>query len=308
MDKPPRETARPVVRRSQSWRDEERRVSGETATIKALLARFGLHPQKGFGQNFLRDNRYLSRIADAADLSAADLVIEVGPGLGVLTRELASRAGRVVAVEIDRGMAAALQALLGEAPAERQNVEVVNADILQTDPAELLAGQPYKVVANLPYYISSSALRHFLEARVKPSLMITMVQREVAERIMAPPGRLNLLAISVRLYGTPRIVTLVPSQAFYPPPKVDSAVLRIDVLPRPALDVDPDKFFKVVSAGFSARRKQIHNALAQRLWLPADSTTAVLEEAGIDPKCRAETLRMEEWGSLVWALERREVL
>ena len=152
------------------------------------------------------------------------------------------------------------------------------------------------------------SLRHFLEARVKPSLMITMVQREVAERIMAPPGRLNLLAISVRLYGTPRIVTLVPSQAFYPPPKVDSAVIRIDVLPRPALDVDPEKFFKVVAAGFSARRKQIHNALAQRLLLPTDSAMAVLEEAGIDPTRRAETLRMEEWGELVRALERHQCL
>jgi 16S rRNA (adenine1518-N6/adenine1519-N6)-dimethyltransferase len=264
-----------------------------------------LRPQKGFGQNFLKDERYLQRIVQAADLTLTDLVVEVGPGLGALTRELASRVGRVIAVEIDRGMAEALKSVLASYP----NVSVVNADILKLDPTQLVGGSPYKVVANLPYYITSPVLRHFLEeTRVKPMVMVVMVQREVAERIVARPGDMSLLAVSVQFYGSPRVVTVVPAQAFYPPPRVDSAVVRIDVYERPAVDVDPAKFFRVVQAGFSQPRKQLHNAIAERLWLPKGSAPGLLEEAGIDPQRRAQTLGIGEWGSLCRTLTARGYL
>jgi 16S rRNA (adenine1518-N6/adenine1519-N6)-dimethyltransferase len=277
------------------WRERRRPATGPTAEIKATLERFGLRPQKGFGQNFLRDERYLQRIVQAADLQPTDVVLEVGPGLGALTRELASRAQRVVAVEIDRGMAEALKPVLAAYP----DATVVNADVLDVDPAELVGGGPYKVVANLPFYITSPILRHFLEGtRAHPTRMVVMVQREVAERMVARPPEMSLLSVSVQLYGLPRVVTFVPAQAFYPPPKVASAVVRIDVYPRPAVDCEPEKLFKVVQAGFSQPRKQLHNAIAQRLWLPKDAAPKLLEEAGVDPMRRAQTLSLEEWGRI----------
>ena len=290
---------------SGSWEEERRRAAGQTEAIKSLLQQFGLRPQKGFGQNFLRDDRYLRRIVEAAELRSTDLVVEVGPGLGALTRELARRAGRVIAVEIDRGMAEALKTVLAPYP----NVDVVNADILDLDPTQLVGGGPYKVVANLPYYITSPVLRRFLEeTRAKPELVVVMVQREVAERIVARPGEMSLLAVSVQFYGAPRVVTLVPAQAFYPPPKVDSAVVRIDVYERPAVDVEPARFFRVVQAGFAQPRKQLHNAIANRLWLPRGSAPSLLSEAGVDPRRRPQTLSLEEWASICRTLAEKGYL
>lgn len=280
---------------------QRRRGSAATGDdeIRQILRRYDLRPQKGFSQSFLGDESVLDRIVAAADLTADDLVLEIGPGLGALTRRLAGGAREVVAVEIDRGIAAALAEILSPFP----NVRVVNANVLETDPVDLVGGRPYKLVANLPYHITSPIFRQFLEqTRIKPTLMVVMVQREVAERIVAKPGDMSLLAVSVQFYGSPRLVTLVPARAFYPPPKVDSAVVRVDVHERPALDVDPAKFFRVVQAGFSQPRKQLHNAIAQRLWLPKDSAPGILREAGIDPQRRAQTLSVEEWGSLVRTL------
>ena len=296
--------ASPPARRP-SWREKPSPASLETRAIRATLEQFGLRPRKGLGQNFLRDERYLHKIVEAADLEPTDVVVEVGPGLGALTRELANRAGRVIAVEIDRGLAEALKTVLAPYP----HVTVVNADILDLDPSQLVGDAPYKVVANLPYYITSPVLRHFLErTRAKPTLMVVMVQREVAERIVARPGEMSLLAVSVQFYGAPRIVTLVPAQAFYPPPKVDSAVVRIDVYERPAVDCDPARFFRVVQAGFSQPRKQLHNAIAQRLWLPKEAAPRILEEAGVDPRRRAQTLSLEEWGRICRTLVEKRYL
>ena len=251
--------------------------------------------RKGFGQNFLRDERYLERVVRAADLQPDDVIIEVGPGLGALTLELAAKAGEVIAIEKDAGVIVAL----GDAVAAHPNVRVVNADILECDPAQLARGRPYKLVANLPYYITSSIIRLFLELTTRrPTLCVVMVQREVAERMVAPPGDMSLLAVGVQFYGKPRIVGLVPAQAFYPTPKVDSAIVRIDVYDSPALDVEPARFFKLVQAGFSQPRKQIHNALAQRIWLPPGRAPELLQEASIDPMRRAQTLSMAEWGAL----------
>ena len=262
---------------------------------REVLRRHGLRPRKGLGQTFLVDRRALQRIVEAAELEPTDAVLEVGPGIGQLTRLLAARAGRVIAVELDPRMVAALRDEL----AGCRNVEVVQGDILALDPGALVGRGAYKVVANLPYYITSAAIRHLLEAQPPPSLLVLTVQREVAERITAAPGDMSLLSVSVQFYGRPRRVARIPAGAFYPPPKVESAVVRIDVYPEPPIRVDDVRhFFDVVRAGFSQRRKQLRNALAAGLGLPAEQVAATLRQAGIDPRRRAETLSLEEWSAI----------
>lgn len=270
---------------------------------KQLLRQAGLRARKGLGQHFLVDGGVLKDILSAAELKPTDTVIEVGPGLGVLTRELARRAGQVVAIELDDSLAS----LLKETLASFGNVTIVNQDILKVDPQALLrehfldrSGNPlyYKVVANLPYYITSPVLRHFLEASHKPQSLVVMVQKEVARQITAQPGRMSLLSISVQLYGEPRIVKYVRASSFYPAPEVDSAILKIAVYPRPVVEVDTKSFFTVVRAGFSAARKQLGNSLAQGLKVPKADILSLLDKAGIDSRRRAETLSLEEWAHL----------
>ncbi|MFN8534698.1 MAG: 16S rRNA (adenine(1518)-N(6)/adenine(1519)-N(6))-dimethyltransferase RsmA [Dehalococcoidia bacterium] len=258
---------------------------------RQLLSRHGLTAKKSLGQNFLVDPNVLDRILDGAEVEPEDTVIEVGPGLGILTRALAERTRRVIAIELDHRMIA----ILGETLAGLSNVEIVPADILTVDPAELAGGR-YLVVANLPYYITSAALRHFLEARRPPERMVVMIQKEVADRIVAKPGKLSLLAVSIQVYGKPRIVTIVPPTSFLPTPDVSSAVIRVDVRPEPLIEPEErEHFFKVVSAGFSQPRKQLHNALSRGLWFEPGGATVSLEAAGIDPARRAQTLSIEEW-------------
>ncbi len=236
------------------------------------------------------------------------MVLEIGPGLGVLTAALARSAGRVVAVEIDPGM----RAVLADVLAGFSNVAVVPADILAVEPADVLgfeadaAGRRpgYKVVANLPYHITSAVLRHILEARVTPERAVVMVQKEVADRIMAGPGDMSILAVAVQLYARPSRVGIVPAGAFHPAPKVDSAVLRLDVHPVPPVEIDDvDAFFRVVRAGFGQKRKQLRNSLAGGLGIAAAAADGALRRAGIDPARRAETLSLDEWAALarvVW--------
>jgi len=262
-------------------------------SIKAQLDRHDLRPSKGLGQHFLTDPVALERIVAAAELSEQDWVLEIGPGLGHLTRKLVERAGQVVAVELDPAMVAALTEELGDCP----NLRIVPGDILELDVVELMEGHPFKVVANLPYYITSAVLRYLLEATLRPTLIVVTVQREVAQRIVAGPGEMSLLAVSVQFYGRPRIVARVPAGAFYPPPKVESAVVRIDLYPQPPLEVeDVEGFFRVVQAGFGQRRKQLKNALAHGLGCPVDAVAAALQRAGVDPRRRAQTLSVGEWG------------
>jgi len=264
------------------------------AQTRGLLRRFDLRARKRLGQHFLVDDEVLAVITSAAGLVPGDVVIEVGPGLGFLTRELARNAGRVIAVELDSRLAA----MLRETLAAYDNVSIVNGDILDIDPASLASGG-YRVVANLPYYITSPVLRHFLEASVRPESMLVMVQKEVAEAIAAEPGQRSVLSISVQYYGKPEIVSYVPARSFYPAPEVDSALLRIDVYPQPAVAVGDEKgFFKLVRAGFTASRKQLVNSLAQGLGLPKAEVWSLLEGAGIAPQRRAETLTLEEWANL----------
>ena len=279
-------------------------------SVMALLRRYQIDPKRSLGQNFLLDEKHLDRIVAAADLSPTDVVLEIGPGLGTLTRRLAAQAGHVVAVELDNRLIELLRADFASQP----HVQIVHNDILETVPSALLAeylpglqgsDQPlrYKVVANLPYYITSLVLRHMLEASPPPSLAVVMVQKEVADRICAKPGDLSLLAISVQFYAIPHIVQRVPAGAFYPAPKVDSAVLRLDVRPQPAVTaISPQAFFDVVRAGFGQKRKQLANSLSAGLEMPKNVVQAALTRAEIDPRRRAETLTLDEWGTLCQTL------
>jgi 16S rRNA (adenine1518-N6/adenine1519-N6)-dimethyltransferase len=269
---------------------------------RLLLRQYNIKPKKSLGQNFLVDERAAVRILAAAELSPEDVVLEVGPGLGALTRHLADRVDRVVAVELDGRLIPALEHTL----AAYANVELIQADILEIDPAALMP-PAYKVVANIPYYITSALLRHLIEAAVRPALMVLTVQEEVARRIVACPGDMSLLAVSVQYYGRPRIVDRIKAGAFYPRPKVNSAVVRIDLSPdekRAWGAVDVDLFFQVVGAGFGQRRKQLRNALANGLGRPQAETDKALDEAGIDPRRRAQTLTLEEWVGLTRALSK----
>jgi len=269
--------------------------------IPRLMHELGLKPRKGLGQHFLKDRRALARIVAAAELTESDVVIEVGAGLGSLTQLLARAAGRVIAVELDRDLAGALSRLLGD----EQRVTIVEGDILQFSPADLLsrsqltADAPYLVVGNLPYGITSAVLRHFLAAEHRPQRLVVTVQREVAHRITARPGSMSLLAVSVQFYGRPQIVLRLKPEAFHPPPEVSSAVIRIDCYDHPPLPAeDAAHFFHIVRAGFAHRRKQIHNSLAADLALADGEVRVALEAAGIDPRRRAQSLSLAEWIAL----------
>jgi 16S rRNA (adenine1518-N6/adenine1519-N6)-dimethyltransferase len=272
--------------------------------IKALLREHGLHPHKGLGQNFLVDSRALERIVDAAELGPQDVVLEIGSGLGTLTQALAEVARRVIAVELDEQLVNVLRARL----ANFDNIEIICGDILALDVAELVTGElappaSFKVVANIPYYITSAVLRHVLEADARPKRFVVMVRREVARRIVAQPGQMSLLAVSVQFYGNPRLLFRVPARAFYPVPKVDSAVVRIDPYPQLPLDAgEIGAFFTVVRAGFAQRRKQLRNALLHGLDVSAEQLSAAMAAAGVDPARRAQTLSVEEWLALYNAL------
>ncbi|MGD8625592.1 MAG: 16S rRNA (adenine(1518)-N(6)/adenine(1519)-N(6))-dimethyltransferase RsmA [Anaerolineae bacterium] len=269
--------------------------------MPALLRAHGLRPRKGLGQNFLLDATALARIVDAADLTAQDAVVEVGAGVGNLTRLLAARAGQVLAVELDEN----LVEILRLETAGLANVAVQQGDVLATRDYGF-AHLGYKVVGNLPYYITSAVLRHFLEGQPRPSLLVVTVQREVAERIVAGPGEMSLLAVSVQFYGRPRVVARVPAGAFYPSPKVDSAVLHIETGGEAALALPPGleekSFFRVVRAGFSQRRKMLRNALSGGLGQKPPVIEAALHRAEIDPRRRAETLSLEEWARVAGIL------
>jgi 16S rRNA (adenine1518-N6/adenine1519-N6)-dimethyltransferase len=277
------------------------------AQAKDLLQHYQMNARKGLGQNFLVNSSILDKITQAADLSTRDLVIEVGPGLGVLTRRLIEQAGHVIAVEVDSRMVEVLKDNLGNYP----NFSLVNRDILETDPLALIQQESprfappiappyqYKLVANLPYYITQPIIRRFCEAALKPTRMVIMVQKEVAKNIIAEPGDLSILAISVQFYGQPSIAGIVPAGNFYPAPKVDSAILKIEMYPQTAVQVTSEaNFFKTVRAGFCAARKQLVNSLSQGLYIPKPAVLAFMQKAGVDPQKRAETLSLEEWARL----------
>jgi 16S rRNA (adenine1518-N6/adenine1519-N6)-dimethyltransferase len=224
------------------------------------------------------------------------LVLVIGPGVGSLTRFLAQAAQRVVAVELDGNLVPVLEEVAGPFG----NVEIVQANILDLDPEVLMGGKPYYVAANIPYTITSAIIRHLLTARVRPLRMALTVQKEVAERICAGPGDLSLLALSVQVYGKPTIAARIPAGAFYPPPKVDSAVVRIDLYEQPRIPAERlEDFFRLIKAGFSQKRKTLRNSLAGGLGWPTTRSEALLRTAGLDPMRRAETLGIDEWQLLI---------
>ncbi len=262
----------------------------------ALLQEYGLRPKKKLGQNFLQDPSILDKIVRIAEVRTEDTVLEIGPGLGSLTRHLAASAKEVVAVEIDAWIIPALNASLSG----YTNTTVVEGDMLQIAPSEIINAPEYLVVANIPYYITSALLRHLLENKPRPRRMVLTIQKEVAKRICAQDGKkMSLLALSVQVYGEPKIVANIPAGAFYPPPKVDSSVIRIELykeshIPPHLLDT----FFRLAKAGFSQKRKTLRNALAGGLHISTAQSETLLHVAEIDPRRRGETLNLDEWGKL----------
>lgn len=273
---------------------------------RALLRELAIRPSKGKGQNFLTDRGIVERIADTAALAPGSVAVEIGPGLGILTAELLARvgpAGRLIAVELDHRLAAHIRAEFGT----DTTLTVIEQDVLRQPPPTILAGtpdeQPYALVANLPYNITTAVLRHFLDSPRRPASLTIMVQREVAERIVARPPEMSILAVAVQFYGIPQIALRIGPGAFIPRPKIDSAVLHIVTAPAPPLPEGAiPGFFAIVGAGFGQRRKQLANSLAAGLPLPKEALGAALTRAGIAPARRAETLSVAEWLALHAAL------
>lgn len=264
--------------------------------IPWILRQAELKPSRGLGQNFLSDDHILEKIVNLAEVTQEDEVLEIGPGLGSLTRHLALSAQKVTAVEIDKK----IFALLPEILKDFNNIHLVCGDILEQNLDQLYLQTGYLVVANIPYYITSAVIRHLLEAPVKPARIVLTVQVEVAHRICATAGDMNLLALSVQVYGKPQIVMRIPAGAFYPPPKVDSAVVRIDLYPQPYIQIEHlEIFFSLCKAGFGQKRKTLRNSLSHGLRSSSQEVEALLINAGIDPGRRAETLSLDEWKQLV---------
>jgi 16S rRNA (adenine1518-N6/adenine1519-N6)-dimethyltransferase len=264
-------------------------------------------PKKSLGQNFLVDPAHRARIVAAAELSPGDAVLEIGPGRGELTELIAAQAAKVVAVELDDRLIEPL----GQRFASMPGVTIVHGDILDLDPGPLMrshGAETYKVVANLPYYITGAAIRRLLETEPAAERIVITVQAEVAERMVAAPPEMSLLAVSVQFYCDAHIAARIPAGAFYPIPKVDSAVVVMQrrlapVEPAPGQPpVSAEAFFRVAKAGFSQPRKQIHNTLAAGLRAPGEKVAAWLALAGIDPKRRAGALAVEEWARLAGAV------
>ncbi len=262
--------------------------------VRRALESLALRPSRRLGQSFLVEPAVLMHILRAAALDPHDAVLEVGPGLGVLTGELLRRAGRVVAVELDRRLAAWLRQRLGADP----RLRLVEGDILAQDPCALLEGRPYHVVANLPYAITSPVLRHLLEARPAPGRLVLMVQWEVGRRVAAAPPDMSMLALAVQVYATPEIVCRVPAGCFFPIPRVDSAVLRLEVAPRPRVDVPVADLFRLAQLAFAHPRQQIGKTLALGLGRPRAEVDAALAAAGVAPRRRPETVGPEEWAKV----------
>lgn len=271
-------------------------MSPEILNIPEILHRYGLRPNRKLGQNFLVDQSGLRRVISAAEILPRDTVLEIGPGLGSLTRLLSDEAHRVVAVELDERFIPALREIL----APNRNVEIIHGDILKLDPAQLVPDSGYLVVANIPYYITSAIIRHLLNSRSTPRRLVLTVQQEVAQRICAPPGEMSLLALSVQIFGQPSVTALLPAQAFYPPPEVASAVMRIEIHPNPLVPVDQtDLFFRLAKAGFSQKRKTLQNSLSAGMGWNKAKTQKLLMSAEIDPQRRAESLSIGEWLKLL---------
>jgi len=285
---------------------------------KEICHLYNINPSRSKGQNFLVNEKVYNEIVAAANITKNDTVLEVGPGLGILTAKLAEKAGRVIAVELDDKLAKYLQD--GLANSEVDNIEVINENILDFDVKNIISSQPklgtkanfpifpacrtgrqfsnFKVVANLPYNITSVFIRKFLTSENKPSEMVLMLQKEVAERICAKPGDMSLLALGVQFFAEPEIIAKVPKEDFYPSPQVDSAVIKIKIKKEKRKNMDEKEFFRIAKFGFSAKRKMLKNNLAGGLHITPAEAENILVKAGFNPKARAEDLSVEDWKKL----------
>jgi 16S rRNA (adenine1518-N6/adenine1519-N6)-dimethyltransferase len=278
-------------------------MPGKLSPLQArtLLKRYGVKPRKALGQNFLISEGARDAIIEAADLDPSDAVLEIGPGLGALTEALAGIAARVVSIELDEGLFQILEDTLGGL----ENVILLQGDILNITPGELGLASGYLVVANIPYNITSALIRHLMESEITASRVVLTVQKEVAERIVAAPGDMNLLALSVQVFGVPSIQTTLSPETFYPAPSVESAVVRIDMYPRYDLELSLlDTLFKLAKAGFSQKRKQLKNAIAHGMPIDKSKAEKLLSSCGIEPSRRAQTLDIDSWYRLAQEYEK----
>lgn len=260
-----------------------------------LLKHHGLRADKRLGQNFLQDPHALEKIVQISEIQPTDSVLEIGPGLGSLTRYLAAQAQNVIAVELDEKLFPPLEAVI----APYRNIQLVHGDMLEIEPSEIIEQDDYLVVANIPYYITSALIRHLLESKPRPRRIVLTIQKEVAERICAGPGDMSRLALSVQVYGQPRIAMRIPANAFFPAPKVDSSVLVVDIYSTPLVDESLlDTFFQLIISGFNQKRKKLRNSIAAGMGQSPAETETLLRAADIDPQRRAETLSINEWGKL----------
>jgi len=260
--------------------------------VRALMKRFGLRPDKRLGQNFLINRDALNKVVEVSEFHGDETILEIGAGLGSLTTLLSRSVHKVLAVEFDERLIPALEMSIGHLA----NVRLIVGDVLKLDIEELLGDQAYDVIGNIPYNITSMLIRHLMESRHPPKKVILTLQREVAQRIVAPPGELSLLALSVLVYGTPRIVGHIPSKAFYPKPKVDSSIVRIHLHESPV--VPPSlisTFFQCAKLGFNQKRKQLVNSLSSGLGITKETAMKWLQDAAIDPHSRPQELSLEAW-------------
>ena len=278
----------------------ERLVPPTPGQLRRLMGAERLRPRKSLSQNFLTDPEALDAIVEAAELRPGDNVVEVGPGLGVLTRRLLAAGASVLAVEVDARLAEYLRRELYGI----DRFELIEADALHLHSRELFPGRPFKLVANIPYHITSPLLHAFLEGDRPPELTVLLIQLEVAERVAAPPGQMSYLSVFAQNVSTAEVVARVPAAAFEPAPAVDSAVLRLRRRAAPVVAVGDDRapFYRVVQAGFRQRRKQVHNGLSRELPVDRETVTAALEQCGVAPDRRPQTLTVEEWACLTGAL------
>ena len=276
--------------------------------IRKILKEKDLKVLKSLGQNFLVDEKVLAEIIQASKLNKNDLVLEVGPGLGTLTNELVKKCGTVVAIEKDKKMAELIKeknepkATFADA-ALGSFLKIINGDILKINLNEIIhkysENKKYKLVSNIPYYITSPVIKLFLENSIQPELIVLLVQKEVAERICAKPGKLSVLALSVQIYGKPEIINYVDKASFYPKPKVDSAILKIKNIKKEFSDEYYKKLFKIIKIGFSSKRKKLINNLSAGLHVDKRESESILQKAEINLNTRAQELSLEEWKKLI---------
>jgi len=253
----------------------------------------GISPSKGLGQHFLVNDGVLNKIVSAADIAKSEVIVEVGPGTGLLTKKLAKTGARIIALEIDRNLRHRLATEL----THLSNVSILIADGRTWDTSSV--GTSYKMVANLPYYAATNIIRHFLESTAPPTSMVVTVQREVAQSMTAQPGKMRMVSIATQLYGKPSILGYIKPGSFWPKPKVTSAIVRIQLYNHPMIDIENiHTFFEVVRGGFSNPRKQLHNALKNSFGISAAIIYYLLKKSGIDFTRRAESLTIAEWGEL----------